>query len=34
MYLVSAQGYTTAKVHFLKIRKTGELKYNEYLLMN
>ena len=25
MYLISAQGYTNAKVHFLKIRKTGEL---------
>ena len=25
MYLIWAQGYTNAKVHFLKIRKTGEL---------
>ena len=25
MYLISAQGYTNAKVQFLKIRKTGEL---------
>ena len=25
MYLISAQGHTNAKVHFLKITKTGEL---------
>ena len=25
MFLISAQGYTNAKVHPLKIRKTGEL---------
>ena len=25
MYLISAQGYTNAKVHHLRIRKTGEL---------
>ena len=25
MNLISAQGYTNAKVHFLKIRKPGEL---------
>ena len=25
MNLISAEGYTNAKVHFLKIRKTGEL---------
>ena len=25
MNLISTEGYTNAKVHFLKIRKTGEL---------
>ena len=25
MNLISAEGYTNAKVHFLKIRKTGKL---------
>ena len=25
MYLISTQGYTNAKVHHLKIRKTGEI---------
>ena len=25
MYLILSQGYTNAKVHFLKIRKSGEL---------
>ena len=25
MYLTSAEGYTNAGVHFLKIKKTGEI---------
>ena len=25
MYLISAEGYTNAGVHFLKIKKTGEI---------
>ena len=25
MYLISAEGYKSAEVHFLKVRKTGEI---------